>query len=76
MFILISRNINPNNKNLYPIIASTATDIELELIGSYKILYSLEDMCCQYICNSCKKYDQLPIARPLIKNIKNQSIFS
>jgi hypothetical protein len=74
--MLMFRNVNPDNKNIYPIIASTATDIELELIGSYKIIYSLEDMCSQYISNSCKDYDQLPIARPLIKNIKYQSSFS
>lgn len=65
-------NINPDNKKLYPMVSSTATDIEIEIVNSYKIMYSLQDLCCQAIINHNKMdYEKLPLARRLINYLKS-----
>lgn len=60
-------------------ISSTATDIELELIDSYKIVYSLQDLCFLSISKAIRnernsqqndKYDSLPLAKRLINHLK------
>lgn len=60
-------------------ISSTATDIELELIDSYKIVYSLQDLCFLSISQAIRndrnsqhndKYDSLPLAKRLINHLK------
>lgn len=65
------RDMNIENKKLYPMISSTATDVELELVNSFKIIYSLEDLCYQSVCRSFKDYDSLPIAKRQINHLKN-----
>jgi hypothetical protein len=52
-------------------ISSTATDVELELLNSFKIMYSLQELCCQSIVKMYENYDSLPIAKRLIKYIKD-----
>jgi hypothetical protein len=52
-------------------ISSTATDVELELLCSYKLVYSLEQLCCQSILKLYEDYDSLPLAKRLISYIKN-----
>lgn len=56
-------------------LSSTATDVELELLNSYRILYSLQDLCCQTICKNLKgdNYDSLPLAKRLISYLKSFS---
>jgi len=63
------RNVNMANKKLYPIISSTATDIEMELTRSFRLIYSLQDLCCQLIVSRQKKQqlEQLPLAKSLIE---------
>lgn len=61
-------------------ISSTATDIELELVDSFKIVYSLQDLCFQRISQLLKQnksqsgansaYDSLPLARILVNHLK------
>ena len=55
-------------------ISSTATDIELELVDSFKILYSLQDLCFQTISQVVRgekdKYDSLPLAKRLKNHLK------
>ena len=51
-------------------ISSTATDVELELMQSFKIMYSLQELCCQSILKLYENYDSLPIAKRLIKYLK------
>lgn len=65
------RDVNPENKQLYPMISSTATDVELELLCSYRLIYSLQQLCCQSIFKHYECYDSLPLAKMLIDYIKN-----
>lgn len=67
--LIVFRNVNVANKKLYPIISSTATDIELELTRSFRLIYSLQDLCCQLIVNKQNKQqiEQLPLAKSLIE---------
>jgi len=54
-------------------VSSTATDIEIEIVKSYTIVYSLQDLCCQAIINNSKafEFDKLPLARRLINYLKS-----
>ncbi len=63
-----------NNRKVYPMIASTATDVELELVCSFKLIYSLQDMCCSAICKNFTDFDRLPLAKRLINYLKEYSI--
>jgi hypothetical protein len=63
--------VNPDNKDVYPIISSTATDVELELLCSYRLVYTLEQLCCQSILKLYEDYDSLPLAKRLISYIKD-----
>jgi len=59
-------------------ISSTATDIEIEIVNSYMIVYSLQDLCCQTIINNNSKVfelDKLPLAKRLINYLKNYKKF-
>ena len=69
------KNLDLENKVLYPIISSTATDVELELLCSYKFIYTLQDLCCSTICKTFSQYDNLPLAKRLIKYLKEFSTF-
>jgi len=64
-------NVNPENKKLYPMVSSTATDIEVEIVNSYQIIYSLQDLCCQAIHQKIDKYDELPLPKRLIHYLKS-----
>lgn len=66
----INSQVNLENKKLYPMLSSTATDVELELMGSYKLIYSLQDLCCQKVTKICKNFDSLPLAKRLIGYLK------
>ena len=64
-------NVNPNNKKLYPMVSSTATDIELELVCVNQLNFSLQDLCCHKICNYFKdQIDDLALPRSLINYLK------
>lgn len=71
-------NVNVPGKYLFPIISSTATDIELELVESFKIVSSLQDLCFRRISQVLKengqtrsdRYGSLPIAQRLIQHLK------
>jgi hypothetical protein len=55
-------------------ISSTATDIEIEILKSYKIVYSLQDLCCQKLFAYKSKrnfdFDKLPLSKRLINYLK------
>ena len=54
-------------------VSSTATDIEIEIINSYQLVYSLQDLCCQTIVKELQtadNFDKLPLAKRLINYLK------
>lgn len=55
-------------------ISSTATDIEIEISKSYRIMYSLQDLCCQQIIANESDIevdlDKLPLSKRLINYLK------
>jgi SPRY domain-containing SOCS box protein 3 len=59
-------------ETIYPIISSTATDIELELQNTFSYIYSLQDLCCNSIRNIIpnENFDLLPITKHLIDYLK------
>ena len=59
---------------MYPMISSTATDIELELKNPTNIIYSLQDLCCQEICKSCKNFEELPLSNRIISYLKEYPV--
>jgi SPRY domain-containing SOCS box protein 3 len=61
------RNVRSDaaDRSLYPIISSTATDVELELVGAFKFIPTLQDLCFRKIRASFKSYSDLPLPRQL-----------
>ncbi|CAF0973064.1 unnamed protein product [Brachionus calyciflorus] len=59
------------NKKLYPVVSSTAADIELELVNSFRLEYSLKDLCLHKVQNLFKnEIDCLQIPKSLILCLK------
>lgn len=64
------KNIDTKNLSLYPMVSSTAIDIELELVKSFKIILSLEEICYENIHKLFTCYEKLPLANIFIRNLK------
>ena len=68
------RDLDLTRAKVYPMISSTATDIELELTDSFKLVYTLQYLSCSVICKHFSNYDQLPLAKRLICYLKEFSL--